>query len=48
MAWPEDAVQDEAGEELARRLRSDRVMYFPAPPRPPGTNGRPARHGVAR
>ena len=32
------------------RLRSDRVMYFPAPPRParlPGTNGRPPRHGAA-
>ena len=29
------------------RLRSDRVMYFPAPPRVPGTNGRPLRHGAA-
>ncbi len=29
------------------RLRSDRVMYFPAPPRMPGTNGRPLRHGTA-
>ena len=24
--------------EVLGRLRSDRVMYFPAPPRPPGTN----------
>ena len=29
------------------RLRSDRVMYFPAPPRQPGTSGRPIRHGAA-
>ena len=28
-------------------LRSDRVMYFPAPRREPGTNGRPLRHGAA-
>jgi hypothetical protein len=27
------------------RLRSDRVMYFPAPPRTPGTRGRGKRHG---
>jgi hypothetical protein len=33
--------------EVLGRLRSDRVMYFPAPPRPSGTNGRPARHGAA-
>ena len=33
--------------EVLGRLRSDRVMYFPAPPRPPGTNGRPARQGAA-
>jgi hypothetical protein len=33
--------------EVLGRLRSDRVMYFPAPPRRPGTNGRPARHGAA-
>jgi hypothetical protein len=31
--------------ELLGRLRSDRVLYFPAPPRAPGANGRPARHG---
>src|SRR5579875_1284496 len=31
--------------EITGRLRSDRVMCFPAPPRPPGTNGRPPRHG---
>jgi hypothetical protein len=33
--------------EILGRLRSDRVMYFPAPPRPAGANGRPARHGPA-
>jgi len=33
--------------EVAGRLRSDRVMYFPAPPRGPGANGRPSRHGAA-
>src|SRR5690349_20656671 len=33
--------------EVLGRLRSDRVMYFPAPPREPGTNGRPPRHGAA-
>lgn len=33
--------------EVTGRLRSDRVMYFPAPPRPAGTNGRPLRHGAA-
>ena len=33
--------------EITGRLRSDRVMYFPAPPRRPGTNGRPLRHGAA-
>jgi DDE superfamily endonuclease len=33
--------------EVAGRLRSDRVMYFPVPPREPGTTGRPARHGAA-
>ena len=33
--------------EVLGRLRSDRVMYFPAPPRAPGTNGRPLRHGAA-
>ncbi|SRR6266571_4379487 len=33
--------------EVLGRLRSDRVMYFPAPPRVPGTNGRPVRHGAA-
>jgi hypothetical protein len=32
--------------EVAGRLRSDRVMYFPAVPRP-GANGRPRRHGAA-
>ena len=31
--------------DVTGRLRSDRVMYFPPPPRPPGANGRPARHG---
>ena len=33
--------------EVLGRLRSDRVMYFPALPRLPGTNGRPLRHGAA-
>ena len=36
--------------EVAGRLRSDRVMYFPAPSRPArpaGTGGRPPRHGAA-
>jgi hypothetical protein len=33
--------------EVLGRLRSDRVMYLPAPPRLPGTNGRPLRHGAA-
>jgi hypothetical protein len=33
--------------EVIGRLRSDRVMYFPAPPRPAGANGRPSRHGAA-
>jgi hypothetical protein len=32
--------------EVLGRLRSDRVMYFPAPAREPGTNGRPVRHGA--
>jgi DDE superfamily endonuclease len=31
--------------ELLGRLRSDRVMHLPAPPRRPGTNGRPRKHG---
>ena len=30
----------------ASRVRSDRVMHFPAPHREPGTNGRPVRHGA--
>jgi len=33
--------------EVAGRVRSDRVMYFPAPARVPGTTGRPTRHGAA-
>jgi hypothetical protein len=33
--------------EVLGRLRSDRVMYFPAPAREPGANRRPARHGAA-
>ena len=32
--------------DVTGRLRSDRVMYFPAPPRVPGVNGRPPRHGA--
>jgi hypothetical protein len=31
--------------ELLGRLRSDRVMQLPAPPRRPGTTGRPRKHG---
>jgi hypothetical protein len=31
--------------EVPGRLRSDRVMQLPAPPRQPGTTGRPRRHG---
>ena len=31
--------------ELLGRLRSDRVMLLPAPPRQPGTPGRPRKHG---
>jgi DDE superfamily endonuclease len=31
--------------EVLGRLRSDRVLYFPAPPRPHGRKGRPTRHG---
>jgi hypothetical protein len=33
--------------EVCGRLRSDRVMLLPAPPRVPGTLGRPRRHGPA-
>ena len=31
--------------EVTGRLRSDRVLLRPTPPRRPGTNGRPRRHG---
>lgn len=31
--------------QIVARLRSDRVLRRPAPPRPPGTTGRPPRHG---
>lgn len=31
--------------EVVGRIRSDRVMLRPAPPRTPGTNGRPRKHG---
>jgi hypothetical protein len=31
--------------QLLGRLRSDRVMRLPAPPRQPGTMGRPRKHG---
>jgi hypothetical protein len=31
--------------EVLGRLRSDRVMQLPAPPRQPGTVGRPRKHG---
>jgi len=33
--------------QVLGRLRSDRVMGRMPPPRPPGTNGRPAKHGGA-
>jgi hypothetical protein len=32
--------------DVTGRLRSDRVMYCPSPPRAPGANGRPPRHGA--
>ena len=32
--------------DVTGRLRSDRVMYLAAPPRPAGANGRPSRHGA--
>ena len=31
--------------ELVGRIRSDRVLYLPAPPRQKGANGRPPKHG---
>ena len=31
--------------EILGRLRCDRVLHFPVPPRQPGTSGRPPRHG---
>jgi hypothetical protein len=31
--------------ELLGRIRSDRVLRLPKPPRPPGTGGRPPKHG---
>ena len=31
--------------QVLGRLRSDRVMQLPAPPRPPATRGRPCKHG---
>ena len=31
--------------QVLGRLRSDRVMQLPTPPRPPGTRGRPRKHG---
>jgi hypothetical protein len=31
--------------EVVGRIRSDRIMLRPAPPRPPGTKGRPRKHG---
>ena len=34
-----------AGRVDIGRLRADRVMRLPAPPRRPGTNGRPRKHG---
>jgi len=43
LAW----LLDSLPVEIAGRLRSDRVMYFPVPPRAPGATGRPPRHGAA-
>jgi DDE superfamily endonuclease len=43
LAW----LLDDLPVEVTGRLRSDRVMYFPAPERSAGTNGRPPRHGTA-
>ena len=40
LAWLLADVPVELG-----RLRSDRVMWLPAPPRQAGTNGRPRKHG---
>jgi hypothetical protein len=40
LAW---LLADLSAELLGRR--SDRVMWLPAPPRRPGTNGRPRKHG---
>jgi hypothetical protein len=31
--------------EILGRMRSDRVLHRPVPPRMPGTNGRPPKHG---
>jgi hypothetical protein len=31
--------------QLVGRIRSDRVLRLPKPPRSPGTTGRPPRHG---
>ncbi len=31
--------------EVLGRIRSDRVLRLPKPPRQPGTNGRPPKHG---
>jgi hypothetical protein len=31
--------------EVLGRLRSDRVLHFPVPARPPGTQGRPRKYG---
>jgi hypothetical protein len=38
-------VQADLPVELVGRLRSDRVLRLPTPPRLPGINGRPPRHG---
>lgn len=32
--------------ELLGRLRSDRILYFPPPPQPPGKIGRPPKRGA--
>ena len=43
LAW----LLDDLPVEVTGRLRSDRVMYFPAPLPRAGANGRPPRHGAA-
>lgn len=43
--WPYSFVLADLPVEVLGRIRSNRVLRFPAPPRLPGTTGRPPRHG---